>query len=124
MAVNGIALKEDQRWVTHSGDIGTLRLSGHPVYPWLLDLDDGTGSYSYTSKGLYDTAGYAAYLNLMDMIEGCQDSSSSYSIDEIAEAFADLEWGAISFMKLKDKLQELEDPEYAEYLRLKNKFQK
>lgn len=122
MAVNYVELKEGQRWATHSGAIGTLRLSSHTTYPWLLDLDDGTGSYSYTNNGRFDIEGYTTYLDLKEVIEDCQNSSSSYSLEEISAAFTTLEWGNLHM--LENKLQQLKDPEYAEYLRLKNKFQK
>ena len=122
MVVNYVELKEGQRWATHSGAIGTLRLSSHTTYPWLLDLDDGTGSYSYTNNGRFDIEGYTTYLDLKEIIEDCQNSSSSYSLEEISAAFTALEWGSLHM--LENKLQQLKDPEYAEYLRLKNKFQK
>lgn len=123
MAVNGVELKIGQRWVTHSGTIGTLRLSSHTTYPWLLDLDDGTGSYSYTNNGRFDIEGYTTYLDLKEIIEDCHNSSSSYSIEEISAAFNALGWFTNKICLLEDKLRELKDPEYAEYLRLKNKFE-
>lgn len=123
MAVNYVELKEGQRWVTHSGATGTLRLASPSVYPWLLDLDDGAGSFlSFTNDGRYDTELHTTHLDLKEIIEDCQNSSSSYSIEEISAAFTALGWRNMHM--LEHKLQQLKDPEYAEYLRLKNKFQK
>ncbi len=60
--------------------------------------------------------------NLCTLLGDSATESDKYSLEEISAAFTALEWGSLHM--LGRKLQELKDPEYAEYLRLKNKFQK
>ena len=122
MAVNGVELKVGQRWINASGDVGILLKTEGEYYPWVLDLEDGSGSYTYNEDGEYDTEYVYAGLNLSTLIEGSATESDKYSLEEISIAFTALDW--CNLHMLEHKLQELKDPEYAEYLRLKNKFQK
>ena len=122
MAVNGVELKTGQRWMTDSGDVGILRKTDAPHYPWALDLEDGSWSYTYTEDGEYDIEYVCAGYNLGTLLGDSATESDKYSLEEISAAFTALDW--CNLHVLVHNLQKLKDPEYAEYLRLKNKFQK
>ena len=120
MAVNGVELKIGQRWMTASGDVGILLKTEGKYYPWALDLEGGSGAYTYSEDGQYDTAGEHPELNLNTLLGDSATESDKYSLEEISVAFTALDW--CNLHMLEHKLQELKDPEYIEYLRLKNKF--
>ena len=122
MAVNGIELKIGQRWMNAHGDVGILRKTDTTYYPWVLDLEGGSGSYTYTEDGEYNTEYVYAGYNLDTLLGDSATESDKYSLEEISAAFTALDW--CNLHVLVHNLQKLKDPEYAEYLRLKNKFQK
>ena len=107
MAVNGIELKIGQRWMNASGDIGILRKTDAPYYPWVLDLEDGSGSYTYNEDGEYDTEYVYAGLNLGTLIGDSATESDKYSLEEISAAFTALDW--CNLHVLVHNLQELKD---------------
>ena len=122
MAVNGIELKIGQRWMNARGDVGILRKTDTNYYPWVLDLEDGSGSYTYTEDGEYDIEYVCAGYNLGTLLGDSATESDKYSLEEISAAFTALGW--CNLHMLEHKLQQPRDSEYTEYLRLKDKFQK
>lgn len=119
MAVNGIEIVHGSEWVTKDGKVGTIWGIDDSEYCWRFYFN-GNHSYTYNNEGEYVT-GDKNSEDLSHPVNNTLTDDQKYTVDEIKKAISSLEWG--NFDRLTNQLEKNKDPEYAEYLRLKNKFE-
>ena len=128
MSVNGIEIKEGQKWKNRTGEIVTIEENpGSSRYAWRAVLSSGEYS-TVTNDGHYRIGEDWNHADLVQLVADSQEENTEsieivmFTEEDIRAACKKLECTTRSIDKLLDALKAIKNPEYKEYLRLKDKF--
>lgn len=117
MPVKGIELKAGQTWKTKSGMTGTLGNNARGTYPFVIRADDS--NYTYTMDGRYIECEESPH-DLAVMLSPLY--RETFTLEQLGAAFEAQGFDYGTYMDIAAYLSKQSDPEYKEYLRLKEKF--
>ena len=117
MPVNGIELKAGQKWKTESGYEGILKDGQHSVYCFKME---GGSERTYTRDGevFIDCSDED---DLEELIQDTPTQGQTFTLHQLHCTLTALDYEGI-YEHVATYLTNHSDPEYSEYIRLKEKF--